>query len=88
MDVVIAVSFAEITTSTVFFELPDKDQTDNKDTTDEKKDENSSSGSASGGSSSTDTFETTPSELAKKGYSFKWGDDFTGTSLNRSDWNV
>ena len=66
----------------------DKDQTDNKDTTDEKKDENSSSGSASGGSSSTDTFETTPSELAKKGYSFKWGDDFTGTSLNRSDWNV
>lgn len=66
----------------------DKDQTDNKDTTDEKKDENSSSGSTSGGSSSTDTFETTPSELAKKGYSFKWGDDFTGTSLNRSDWNV
>ncbi len=66
----------------------DKDQTDNKDTTDEKKDENSSSGSVSGGSSSADTFETTPSELAKKGYSFKWGDDFTGTSLNRSDWNV
>ena len=66
----------------------DKDQTDNKDTTDEKKDENSSSGSTSGGSSSTDTFETTPSELAKKGYSFKWGDDFTGTSLKRSDWNV
>ena len=66
----------------------DKDQTDNKDTTDEKKDENSSSGSVSGGSSSADTFETTPSELAKKGYSFKWGDNFTGTSLNRSDWNV
>lgn len=66
----------------------DKDQTDNKDTTDEKKDENSSSGSVSGGSSSTDTFETTPLELAKKGYSFKWGDDFAGTSLNRSDWNV
>lgn len=66
----------------------DKDQTDNKDTTDEKKDENSSFGSVSGGSSSADTFETTPSELAKKGYSFKWGDNFTGTSLNRSDWNV
>lgn len=72
-----------------------KDDTkDDQNKTDDKKDDNNSSGgSSSGGSSSGGSVTPAPSgmteaDLLKQGYTLKWSDEFNGTELNRTDWNV
>ena len=72
-----------------------KDDTkDDQNKTDDKKDDNNSSGgSSSGGSSSGGSVTPAPSgmteaDLFKQGYKLKWSDEFNGTELNRTDWNV
>lgn len=67
-----------------------KDDTkDDQNKTDDKKDDNNSSGgSSSGGSVTPAPSGMTEADLFKQGYKLKWSDEFNGTELNRTDWNV
>ena len=67
-----------------------KDDTkDDQNKTDDKKDDNNSSGgSSSGGSVTPAPSGMTEADLLKQGFKLKWSDEFNGTELNRTDWNV